>query len=306
MNMRATYHFNQGGLLAGASHREPFPANMQDTLRSSTSQNTHTKTVINHGLQRKSPPNNTGQSSSLYLPTQKEFHLIDSTVVTQLELPQRPNRSVSNDWLTIVIFLSLIILASIRYSYQTYLKHLLNSLFNYSTAARMFQEKNYPISHAAYRLDLIFYISLPLFLLQTISSQHIAGIQMNLAAYLKTLGIVFGFFTIKKMLYRFVGNIFETRPETEEYLFNLNNFNRITGLSLLPIVIISAYHPFGTLDFTSILGLSILLVMFLALGIRGVSILLRKQFSIFYLILYLCTLEFLPLLLIYKVVVESK
>jgi hypothetical protein len=49
------------------------------------------------------------------------------------------------------------------------------------------------------------------------------------------------------------------------------------------------------------LGLGIVVIFYLLSLNRGAKIFLKKHFSILYLILYLCTLEFLPLLLVYNI-----
>jgi hypothetical protein len=49
-------------------------------------------------------------------------------------------------------------------------------------------------------------------------------------------------------------------------------------------------------------GLVLLSMAFIWKAIRGYQIIKRKDIAIFYLILYLCTLEILPLLLGYKFV----
>ncbi|HAH22872.1 MAG TPA: hypothetical protein DCL77_03780 [Prolixibacteraceae bacterium] len=48
-------------------------------------------------------------------------------------------------------------------------------------------------------------------------------------------------------------------------------------------------------------GLVVISIFYLVSLARGIKIFLRKHFSISYLILYLCTLEFLPLLLVYNI-----
>ena len=100
-----------------------------------------------------------------------------------------------------------------------------------------------------------------------------------------------------------LGSTFEAQDETREYLFSMDNVNRSLGLILLPIVILVSFAPAKNPMFIALSGIVIVLIFNLVLLQRGIFILMKKQFSIFYLFLYLCTLEFLPLILIYKVVV---
>jgi hypothetical protein len=116
----------------------------------------------------------------------------------------------------------------------------------------------------------------------------------------KTFLAVVLYFTVKKLLYRLLGSIFIDAADTNEFLFNLDNFNRGTGIVLFPIVGLIAYFPSENPMIAVFLGVFTTLIFYFMLLKRGISILLKKQFPIFYLFLYLCTLEFLPLLLIYK------
>jgi len=250
---------------------------------------------------------NTGSHSfdPVYLNPLKKFSL-SSTHTQQkprLVLPSYEKASLNTDWLTIVLFTVLLIFATIRYSYVNYIKHLFTSLVNYPTSLRLLQESNYPASHAAYRLDIIFYIIVSVFVFQAFNVLGLEGAGNRVLYYLFTLGGVLVYFLGKRFLYQTIGTLFETGTETGEYLFNMSNFNRTLGIVLIPLVALVSFSPAGNPRIIVFSGIIIVIAFQLLLLQRGVLILLRKQFSILYLFLYLCTLEFLPLLLIYKVVV---
>ena len=247
----------------------------------------------------------TRTSDSGFINPLTEFQLSSSHVQQKprLVLPAYEKASLNTDWLTIVLFGVILVFASVRYSYITYIKHVFTSLFNYPTAVRLFQESNYPASHAAHRLDLIFYIILSVFVFQTFNVLGIAGAGNQLLFYLFSLAGVLVYFFGKRFIYHTISSLFETRAETGEYLFNMSNFNRALGIVFIPLVALVSFSPANDPRLIVFSGITIYLVFQLLLLQRGVLILLRKQFSILYLFLYLCTLEFLPLLLIYKVVV---
>jgi len=89
--------------------------------------------------------------------------------VTQgIVLPSREINNHGTDWITVLLLIVLVIFASVKSSYSKYLSFLFQSLINYSTTYRMFREKNYNAMHCAFRLDLFFYITLSVFLLQAV------------------------------------------------------------------------------------------------------------------------------------------
>ncbi len=242
---------------------------------------------------------------SRYVQPKNEVKLVSSVQVESntLELPIREKNILNTDWITILIILALILFASVRITYSSYIRYLFQSLLNYSTSFRMFREKNYTILHGVFRLDIIFYFTVSLFLYQLIYILKLTLAHENLTFYIASLGIVLSYFILKKTVYFILGLVFESVLETNEYLFNIDNFNRTLGLVLFPVVALINYYPTNNPLFMVYLGVFIVGVFYIFLLKRGVYILLKKQFSIFYLFLYLCAVEFLPLLLIYKVVV---
>lgn len=243
--------------------------------------------------------------NSRYVPSKDEIqlHTVMHNEQRDLSLPNRINKQVNYDWLTGILIAVLILFATVRHSYSKYLGTLFHSVFNYSTASRMFQEKNYSFMHAAFRLEVYFYIILSVFVFQLFNYFHLAVPYKNIGLFIYSFGIVLGYFILKKFMYRMLGVIVEGTTETSEYLFNMDNINRVTGLVLFPVVLLLAFAPFHNLMWLIIFGTTAVVFLYFSLLSRGFLILMRKQFSIFYLFLYFCTLEFLPLVLFYKIVV---
>jgi len=220
---------------------------------------------------------------------------------TGLQLPSREINRSDSDWIIGLLLLALVIFASIRTSYSKYLGHLFRSLLNYPTSSRMFREKNYPAVHAAYRLDIFFYIIFPVFIFQSVNYFNVSFSGNNIRLFLWCFFLTTGFFLLKKMAYKFTGKLTESDSEINEYLFNMDNINRISGLVLLPVVLINMFFPFNYPGLVLYTGIFILFLLYFKLLYRGILILFKKQFSIFYLFLYFCTLEFVPLVLLYKI-----
>lgn len=242
---------------------------------------------------------------SRYIESEGEIELVSSLKVEPigLGLPVREKNRIDTDWLTILFIIALILFATVRVFYAKYIGSLFHSLVNYSTTYRMFREKNYTFLHGAFRLDLMFYFVFSVFVFQVISFFNLTLVHKNLSFFGSIFGMVIGYFLLKKMTYYILGLIFEGVSETNEYLFSMDNLNRTLGIVLFPVVALINYYPAEYPVFMVVVGLVVVALFYVFLLQRGIFVLLKKQFSIFYLFLYLCTLEILPLLLIYKVVV---
>ncbi|MBL7973082.1 MAG: DUF4271 domain-containing protein [Prolixibacteraceae bacterium] len=206
------------------------------------------------------------------------------------------------DWLVGILVLAFLLFATVRLIFNKYLTQLLQATINYSTFTRIFRERYFNLLHASFRLDLIFNMILALFGYQFINAYKINfGISNTFSVYLVCLGAVIGYFTAKRIIYFLIGMLTESKQEVREYLFSISVFNRVLGLFLLPVSATIAFVPLAQVEPVLFTGLGLVAIFYLMSLIRGAKIFLKKQFSISYLILYLCTLEFLPLLLIYNI-----
>jgi hypothetical protein len=226
-----------------------------------------------------------------------------STVLKNVEVVFPGKKLVRNnpDWLVAVLVVAFFLFATVRLIFNKYLSQLAQATINHSTFTRLFQERYFNLLHASFRLDIIYNTIMPLFLYQLLSTYRInLGMKSTFNVYLICIGIVIGYFLFKRIAYFLTGIMTESRREVREYLFTITVYNRMLGLFLLPVTAIIAFVPVYQPELFLFLGLAIVLIFYLLSLRRGAKIFLRKHFSILYLILYLCTLEFLPLLLIYN------
>ncbi len=224
------------------------------------------------------------------------------TVLKKVEVvyPGKKVLRSNPDWLVGVLLISFLLFASVRLIFNKYLSQLIQSTINYSTFTRTFRERYFNLFHASFRLDLVFSLILALFGYQSFNIFKISlGAARTYYTYLICLGIVFGYFLIKKTIYHIIGILTESKTEVQEYLFSITVYNRVLGLFLMPVTATIAFIPLANAEPMLYAGLAVIAIFYLMSLFRGAKIFLKKHFSISYLILYLCTLEFLPLVLIY-------
>jgi len=205
------------------------------------------------------------------------------------------------DWLIGVLLICFLLFASVRLIFNKYLSQLIQSTINYSTFTRLLRERYFNLFHASFRLDIIFNAIISLFFYQFLAAYKISfGLSKSYYVFLACMAIVIGYFTFKKVLYYFIGILTESGKEIQEYLFSIKVFNRVLGLFLLPVCAFVAFIPLSQIEPLLFAGVLVIVVFYVMTLLRGVKIFLKKQFSISYLILYLCTLEFLPLVVLYS------
>jgi len=208
----------------------------------------------------------------------------------------------NQDWILGIILIFWAIFASVRVGFLKYLGQLFASLVNFNEATRLFQQRGYKTMYGAIRLDIIFHLILPLSVYQiaTFFKMDIPGYP-SIVFFLALLLVINGYLFIKIWLYQLAGSIVMLKEQTEESVFNIRLYYKALGLILLPVVTIHAIIP-DTNFITIWIMAGLIVIMYVANVIRTIYLGIRKDITIFYLILYLCTLEILPLLLVFKLI----
>jgi hypothetical protein len=107
-------------------------------------------------------------------------------------------------------------------------------------------------------------------------------------------------YPVKSLLMQLVGWIFNDSEKITEYIFNIFLLNKVLGLSLVPIVVMAAYLSFGQ-QVLLYVGVVLVVVFYVYRLFRGYFIgRATANLSRFYILLYLCTLEILPLVIVAK------
>ena len=204
-------------------------------------------------------------------------------------------------WVPALVILSFLLLTWIKLIYLQFLTPVLVSTFNYKEAFKLYQSRNVPAQNAFLILHLIFAINSGLFLLYV--SWHfdldLPGLHPALIFAMASAVVVL-LFALKSLFLHVAGFLFDRPKLFAEYSHNIALYNKILGLLLLPVIIGLLYggdYLHGIFIYT---GLAMGVVFYLLQLVRGVEIILKKEFSLFYLFLYLCAFEILPILVLYK------
>lgn len=235
------------------------------------------------------------------LPDTSYLDSIHFTVKPDVVLPKIEKKAFIGDWSVILIIFILVTVASIRISSEKYLYHLTQSIFNQQTSIRLFRERVFNIMHPAFRLEILFYLSTGLFFFHAEKYYLETFYQAEwLIFVINTLAIT-AFINVKYFAYSFNGFLFNVQNEISEYIFYSRSGNRIMGLFLFPIAILLFFFDGIWVEILLILGILILLLFSVISLFKGLKIIAQKDFSIYYLILYLCSLEILPLLVVWRI-----
>jgi hypothetical protein len=207
----------------------------------------------------------------------------------------------SMGWLPFVIVGSLFLFAWVKLLYQKFLSQVIISLVDYQVSVRMFRERNVLFKNMSFTLFVVFSINTSIFILYFL--QHFRVVFSTIQPFVLFIILNFALvllYSVKATISRLLGHIFLVRDEFDEYVYNLNLFNKGVGMFLFPVVVAYPFIFERWQPYLLWFGAIVLGALFLLFLVRGFQIILRKEVSMFYLILYLCAVEILPVLLLVK------
>ena len=213
--------------------------------------------------------------------------------------------TTQNDWMIPICLLGLILIAIIRFSFGKYLYRVIDSVLNYQSSTNLFLEKNMRNLRGSIFLNSLFFTNISLFIVQYYNYfWNVNTDKVSFAFYVSALLGLCILYLGKIIIVRSIGYIFNGSKEAKEYLHTIFIYNKNLAMILLPITLSVPFIAEYASSFLLNAGIIIGLIFFLLRLFRGIKILFRKHVSIFYMILYLCALEILPLLVIYKLLLS--
>ncbi|HEY0030730.1 MAG TPA: DUF4271 domain-containing protein [Bacteroidia bacterium] len=150
-------------------------------------------------------------------------------------------------------------------------------------------------------LSLLFMMTFSMFITQVAAYYNYTNEASKSLFFLKTMLVISAAYSLKIIIVRLFGFIFQSYKEAGDYAMAIFLFCNILGLFLLPVVICMAF----------VKGVAPLVFVYSGLGIFGFLLCVRLlrgliigfnsiRVSKFYLFLYLCTLEILPFVIMIK------
>lgn len=111
-------------------------------------------------------------------------------------------------------------------------------------------------------------------------------------------GLTVGLYVFNVASYAVVGNIFGDKTVARIWLRGFNSCICVASLVLIFPTILATYYP-GISNVLIIISLAIFIIVKIFFLVKGFRIFYDKIYSLLYFILYLCTLEIIPLVALY-------
>ncbi len=213
-----------------------------------------------------------------------------------------PSREFRPDWLLGIIIGCLVMLAWLKLFYNKFLDQTMQSLFNYQLSTKLLRDQNIFSRRVGFLLNIHFVLVGAALAYLILGYFHIRPFNLDgILSYLAYAGILSGFLILRYLTSHAVGYVFDKHYEFREYIHQLLLIYKNLGIYLLVLVIGIAYIREDLRAYLVYLAFLLLAAAVVFRIFKGLKIILsKKEVLIFYLILYLCTLEILPVLVFYR------
>ncbi len=196
-------------------------------------------------------------------------------------------------------------LAAIRLIFPKYFKNLFSLLMQSSARQKQTREQLLQNNLASILLNVLFLASAGLYLSLLVQHKHWVNLplyQLILYSSLLLLVVYLG----KFLFLSFSGWVFNVSDATNSYTFIVFLVNKVLGILLVPFVLVLNYSPEPIVQVATTISLGICSILFVYRYLIGLEAIRNNlKVSPLHFFLYLCAVELLPLVLIYKLLLDN-
>jgi hypothetical protein len=221
----------------------------------------------------------------------------DTEKNTFLYQPEVNNR-INTSWQTILLLLAFGILGFVKAFNSNRFNQIIKSIYSIHAAQEVAREERVFFHRVSLSLLFVYVIGLTL-LIASIYIYQLSTI-INEWFYLKIALFIVVVYAVKFSTTYLLSVIFSRADLSVTYTYNTLIYNYLFGIVLLPCL---AFIYYSSLPFLSILNYVILPFFVFTLLLRMLRMIMigkQNNFFVLYIILYICTLEIIPLVVLGK------
>lgn len=204
-----------------------------------------------------------------------------------------------------VLLLSYLLFIWLYVTNRKRLNQTITGLFVYHSSNLVNRNESTMNNRITFFLFLLFLLTSTSFIIQTELYYNLIDVP-TASIYITLFLIICFFYSTKIIVTKWMGLLFQTQKEAEDYILNLFLFCNALGLFLLPIVIGLTFVKQFPVDLFIKTGFAIIALFICSRLIRGLLIGFKSvRISKFYLFLYLCILEVVPFVIIAKILITK-
>ncbi|MGV8829505.1 MAG: DUF4271 domain-containing protein [Breznakibacter sp.] len=212
-----------------------------------------------------------------------------------------PYLQQQKDWIFLIILAAFILIGSVRVGAPKFITGLFHAIFSETKWTKITESIKLQNRRASLQLSILYHLTIPLLVYEFVADQQVSILNhKNILLYFILLLAWLTLFGIRTAGYMILGYVFDTKQQTIQFLQASLIFTNLSGLLIFPISLLIPFIDPTYYQILFRLGLSIFIVLYIWHLSKGIKIILDDFLSIFYMFLYLCALEILPLIWLFK------
>ncbi|HEY5369931.1 MAG TPA: DUF4271 domain-containing protein [Hanamia sp.] len=218
---------------------------------------------------------------------------------------EQPHQSYRKEFLFYSLCLIVLILGIFKSFYKGFFGNLFRVYFNTSLRQTQLADQLSQAKLPSFILNLFFVITAGVYiwlLFNIYNPSRLANNKFLLAFCMLIIALLY---FIKFCLLKFTGWVSDISQTTNNYIFVIFLVNKITGILLVPVIILLAFLQTAWIPVVANISFMILGLLFLSRYIKSYGALDKKlPMNAFHFILFILAAEIIPLILIYKIAID--
>ena len=232
------------------------------------------------------------------------FKLTNKLLNTEEEpvsLAVKLKKTQSDDAFFYLIAALVLLLAFLKYFYSRYFTNLFRVFFNTSLRQSQITDQLLQAKLPSFLFNIFFVISGGIYIYILLKHYRLFNTDHNWVVIFSSIALMGLIYFIKFCTLKFTGWITGLNEEINIYVFVIFLINKIIGIFLVPFIIVLAFSQTGIVRIAALISLMSIGIFLLLRFFRSYALVQNQiKISKFYFLLYITGLEILPLLLIYK------
>jgi hypothetical protein len=220
-------------------------------------------------------------------------------------LKEQLHQASGKEFLFYSLCIIILILGIFKSFYKGYFGNLFRVYFNTSLRQTQLADQLSQAKLPSLILNLFFVITAGIYvwlLFNLYTPSHLANNKFLLAFCMLVIALLY---FIKFCLLKFTGWVSDIQQTTNNYIFVIFLINKITGILLVPVIILLAFLQTQWIPLVANISFMVLGLMFLSRYIKSYGALENKlPMNAFHFILFILAAEAIPLILIYKIAID--
>jgi len=259
--------------------------------------------------------NNQDSFTNLAQPLSKKHYTRDSLLLSKnkyinfkgkpIYLIEEPHTVSGKEFLFYILCITLLILGLFKTFFKGYFNNLFRVFFNTSLKQTQLSDQLQQATLPSFILNIFFTVTAGIYIWLLFSFYHPPRLfngKMLLPFCILSLAVLYFF---KFCMLKFMGWISDIQESTNSYIFSIFLVNKITGIFLVPVIILLAFINRLWLPAITNISFMVIGLLFLSRYIKSYGVIQKKiPINPFHFIIYIAGAEIIPLFILYKVTID--